>query len=495
MVAIPSRRAPLAGVPLSQNTGVAAAAAGALVAGGALVALIFANFLLAMAIPFVVLGAVLCLRFPTPAVIIACLAPPLTGTIMTYLPIVPPKGLADVMLVCLALSVVLAYAMRARDVAIRPFAPLIVIGAYVLMTIGAVLFAEDVGLAFSSFELATLYVLAGMVIACAPWEPATRRRMARGIVIVGLAVAGYSVLRYLVGSTGDEIATARAAQPSLPRSEELRFFGTFLTAQDLAGWCAVMIPFAVGLALAWDGLWRLASACMAALCVLALFASDVRTGAAAAAAGVIVAALVFLACRAFPSGRRIGTGLVALLATLAIGGGGYLVVVANSPGTQERFAGLLDPGDDPNFQVRQDRWEAAWDDVTSEPFGHGLGRTGTVATRGDLLVVGPPILDSSYLKIGIEQGLLVMAIFVAGVMLLLGGLIVRSLRTRDPSVAALGIAASGVLTALIVLYYGSTYIESPSVATPAWIVIGLAIAGFTVFVREESSGAAGPSRE
>lgn len=475
----------LAGGPLPANSGAAAAAFALLAGGGALLALIFASPLLAMAIPLAGLGALFCLRFPTAAIVVVCLTPPLTGTITTYLSIVPPKGLADVLIACLFLSVVWRYATGTDKAEIRPWPALSLLFVYLLMTIGAMLFGDDVGLAFESFKLAALYVLAGYIVAFAPWDAATRRRMAQGIVAVGVVVAGYCVFRYIVGPSGDEIATARAAQPSLPRSEELRFFGTFLTAQDLAGWSAAMLPFATAVAMAWNGFWRFAGAAMAGLCAIALLASDVRTGVAAAAAGIVLSAVVFFASRAFPSGRRIGTGFVALLAAVVVGGGGYLVVVADSPDTQERFAGLLDPGSDPNFQVRQDRWEAAWEDVTNEPFGHGLGRTGSVAARDDLLVVGPPNLDSSYLKIGIEQGLVVMLLYVAGALALLLGLIVRSVRTRNPAAAAMGIGAAGTLTALIVLYYGSNYIESPSVGTPAWIVIGLGIANFTVFVRSD----------
>jgi hypothetical protein len=164
---------------------------------------------------------------------------------------------------------------------------------------------------------------------------------------------------------------------------------------------------------------------------------------------------------------------------LAIAGAGYAVVVSKSPETVDRLGALFDPGDDPSFQIRQERWSRAWDEVTEEPLGHGLGTTGAVAGRDGNFPVGPIPLDSSYLKVGIEQGLPVMIFYCFALLALALSLAYRATTTADPWHAALAMGATGTLAAMLVLFYGSLYSELPAVVIPGWIIVGLGAAAFT----------------
>jgi riboflavin transporter FmnP len=87
-------------------------------------------------------------------------------------------------------------------------------------------------------------------------------------------------------------------------------------------------------------------------------------------------------------------------------------------------------------------------------------------------------LDSSYLKIGIEQGPIVMVLFITALLALLVGLAVRAIATPDPTAAALGIGACGTVVALLVFFYTGFYVEHLQTLS-AWLLIGIGAAQFT----------------
>jgi O-Antigen ligase len=471
----------LAGVGLPRASALLPLGLGIAAAAGVVAAILAASPLLALAVPFLAAGAFVAGRFPALAVTGAVFVVSIIGTITTYASSIPPQGLTDVILICLWIAVLWNLLTRGREHRVVLWPGLMFPIAYVVLTLVAVLLADRVDDGFESFRLSAWYVLAVPLLAFAPWGDETFRRIARGIVIVAVVVGAFCLFRYAGGSTESETVAARAAQPSLPFSTPLRFFGSMLSAQELAGWAAVLLPFALSMLLLWRRWWRLAAFAAVGLLAFALLASDVRTGVAAAAAGMAVSAALFLIARAFPSGVRLGTGLVTIVAVLAVGTVGYVTTVASSPETIERFEGLLDPGDDRNFQVRQERWEAAWDEILEEPLGHGLGTTGAVAQRGDVLPVGPSVLDSSYLKVGIEQGLAVMIFYAASMLILMLSLAYRAITTPQPWHASLAIGAVGTLTAMTVLFYGSLYAELPAVVVPGWVIVGLGAAAFTTY--------------
>jgi hypothetical protein len=212
--------------------------------------------------------------------------------------------------------------------------------------------------------------------------------------------------------------------------------------------------------------------------VVAALATEVRTGAVAAGAAVATTLLLYQLSAAFPGGTRVGAGLAALLAVVVIGGGGFALTAGSSDERAERFSRILTPGEDATYSTRIDRWEDAWPKVTEEPLGHGLGTSGAVAAQGGVLPVAPTGLDSSYLKIGIEQGPIVMVLFIAALIALLVGLAGRAIATSDQTAAALGIGACGTVVALLVFFYTGFYVEHLQ-TLGAWLLIGIGAASFT----------------
>lgn len=471
----------IGGVALPAAIAALGGALALLIVVGVGLAIVFSSPILVFAIPFLLVGTLVFARFPAVPVVGAVLITAIVGTTTSYLAVIPSVRLAEVTLLCLWLGTIGVFLTNRGGVRSHPLPGTALIALFILTGVGWLgLNSNSAG--FESFRLSTLFLISVPVLSIAPWSLDTLRTMARGIVAVIALVAGYCALRYAIGSSADEIANARATQPGLPFSEELRFFGSFQSAQELSGWCAVVLPFVLALAIYLRRGWRLLAVAAVGLCALALLASDVRTGVAAAAAGIGVTLTLFALARAYPSGKRVLTTGLLTLGLLVAGVGGYLVTVASSPESSARFEGLLDPGDDPGFEIRQQRWDAAWDEVIDEPLGHGLGTTGAAAfRRSDVLPVGPNPLDSSYLKVGIEQGPIVMVLFVLILLVALAGLAFRTISTDSQLRATLGIAAGGTLTSMIVLFYGSLYSELPSVVVAGWLIVGLGTTALSVF--------------
>jgi hypothetical protein len=334
-----------------------------------------------------------------------------------------------------------------------------------------------------SFQYSALPMTLVLLVAIAPWSSATFQRVIKGAVIVCLVVAAYNVLRWVIGPAGYETLAARAAQPGVPHHVALRFYGSFSSAQALASWCALVIPFAFALALSWRGWWQLLAAGALGACGFLVVATSVLTAAFAAIAAVVVAVLLYALAPAFPGGRRLATGVIATLLVVGVGAVGYSLAVSGSSSSQSKFAYLLDPTSEPSFQIRLQRWDDALADVDQHPFGRGLGQTGVVASTSSTVggTADPSQsnnIDSSYVKIAFEQGMFVLAFFLIALVSLWGGIALRAINSHDPAKVGIAIAAAGVLVSMAVQFVGGFYIEREHMLF-GWLVVGLAVAQFT----------------
>lgn len=471
--------------PVATRTRLRAADSGAVLGVGLTLAMCLSAVLLvqgesrtAAAIPVALTGAYATVRWPAlvigGALLLVAAQNPLTAHLGLSV-----GGLLDGVLVCLWLT---AAWMLFRDRGRRPawlWPGLVVLSLYPLLTLFAIPTAETMKLGFDSFRFSAWHLLAFFAVAVAPWPARVYPQVARAVVLVVALAAAYAVISKLGGHPQAEINVARASVIGLPFLQPVPFFGSFFTAQGLAAWMAITIPFTLAMALAWRGIWRLLAAAALAAGAFALLAADRRAAAVGAVAGALLVLLLFaLAARAF-GGRRLGIALVALGAVITIGAGAFAVTVATDPEAAERFEGLLTaPTEEETFQIRQTRWDVALESSEEHPFGVGLGEVGTVLRRqptfDDDLIIN---LDSSYLKIAYEQGFLVLIVFAAGLVMLLSGLVLRSTRTVDPSRSAIGIGACGTLVAMMVLFYTSFFIESLEAVT-GWILVGLGAAQF-----------------
>jgi O-antigen ligase len=211
--------------------------------------------------------------------------------------------------------------------------------------------------------------------------------------------------------------------------------------------------------------------------VVGLYASTVRSGLIAVGVGAAVV-IVLLLMTPGARGRK-GMAVAAVLAVVAIGVGAYEITVVGNPKQEERFSNLLSPGDDEAWSDRLTRWAVAWDDIQQHPWGHGLGTSGGGAAHNPHGPVVTKQLDSSYLKIGLEQGLPIMLLYAFGLVSLLIALARRASLMRDPQSATLAIGACGTLATMVVLFFASLYNEGTYISG-AWLIVGLGVAQVTV---------------
>ena len=346
--------------------------------------------------------------------------------------------------------------------------------------------SDEFVVAYLGFKATVWYMLALLAIAYAGWSRETYRRMALGLVIVCFIACSYVVFRWIMGHSSAELELAKAAGAGInvePYTEDVRVIGSFQTAHAMSFWTAFMGPFCLAVAVWVTGRWRALAISAAILCLTAILASEIRGPLPGFVGGSMLVLVLHQISRAFPGFGR-GTATAVILAVLGLSGG-LVALSASDPERVDRFEAVLDPSSDPAFAVRQPKWEQVLDSAEKNPFGRGLGTAGAgQVTSGATVELAQFNVDSSYLKVAYEQGLLVMALFIATVVGLLVSLVVASLRTRSKEAAALGLGASGALLSILVSFYTGNYIESTPIIG-AWILVGL---GMSYFVAKPKAG-------
>lgn len=448
----------------------------AVVAGAILLHFALGQSVVVLAIPAAIGAAVLTAKRPAAVTLaVFCLSGAI-GTLTAFTPL-PVTKLVDLLLLGMWLGVAGTYLTGRAERRAWLWPALIAPGLYLGITAVEVLLTSPVSLGITAFRAASWYLAAFVLVALAPWSEHTHTRIAHGITVVGLLVGAYCCFRWLAGDSVKETIAARQAQPGVPPSVQARFFGSFLSANQLAGWSGAMIPFCMAAAISWRGRWRVFATLAIPALAIPLLASTVRTGALAAGAGVAVVILLAMLSRG--TRGRIAAALVALVAAGVIGAGAYDLTVGGSGAQTTRFANILSPEQDVAYTKRQQRWSEAWTDIQNHPWGHGLGTSGGAAVYTASGPVVTPYIDSSYLVVGLQQGLPIMLLYIFALVSLLVALARRSNLIADPQGASLAIGACGTLVALLILFYAGLYSEGAYIAG-AWLIVGLGVAQITV---------------
>lgn len=465
-----------------------AAAAGLAILGltaVAMTALVIEDPSVALLVPLAALAALVCARWPVAAVVGLFLLTGGANSLQAFFGS-PVRPVANLALLGLWLGVLWAFT-RPGDRRTWLWPGVVFPALYLLLTALEVFTADSMNAGFRSFQLFAFPMSALVLLALAPWPSETFRRIARGAIAVGLLVGLYGLYRWVVGPTAGENEIARRALPGLPQRTELRFFGSFPTAQQLVNWCSTLVPFALALALTWRGRWGAAAAAAAGLCAFLIIAASVLAGVFAVIAGTAVTLFLFAFAPSLPGGRRLAAGVLTLAAVALVAGAGYAFAISGSERSESKFSYLLDPTNEPTFERRQDRWSEALAEVDEHPFGRGLGTIGAVgAGRSEIDPSVTPQLDSSYLKIAFEQGMVVMVLFIAALVALLLGLGQRVLTTADSQRAALAMGACGSLVSLMVLFVVGFYIDHVQ-ALSGWLLVGIGVAQFTSTRQREAA--------
>ena len=460
----------------------------AVIAGAVFLVVTIGNSIVLVAVPAIIGAGVLAARRPVGVTLTVFVVSGLVGTLTAFTPI-PVSGLVDFLLLGLWLGAIGTYLTGRAERRAWLWPALIAPGLYLGITAFEVLLTDPVSLGLDAFRAASWYLAAFLVVALAPWSERTHVRIARGVALIGLLVGAYCTYRWIAGPSVKETLAARHAQPGIAPAIQARFFGSFLSANQLAGWTATMIPFCLAAAISWRGGWRAVAAGAIPLLAIPLLASTIRTGALAAAAGVLVVLVLAVLLRR--ARGRIGAALVALLAAGILGAGAYDLTIGGSDKQSTRFANLLSPEHDLAYTLRQERWAQAWDDIQDNPWGHGLGTSGGASAGNPSGPVITPYIDSSYLVVGLQQGLMIMLLYIFALVSLLIALARRASLIGEPARAFLAIGACGTLVAMLVLFYAGIYSEGAYIAG-AWLIVGLGVAQVTVRMPRSDGPAAMP---
>ncbi len=464
----------LFGGRLERELGMAAAWS-ALVAGAFWIAPFAGHHVvLAFSAPAALVAAIFAGRYPAAAVLAVLALTASLGSLQAFtgIKVGPPL---DLLLVGLwvATLVRLLTVKRAHSYLLWPAIAACML--YIALSTAEIFTAATPGLGFLSFRTSTWYMLAFPLLAYAGWSRDTYRRIAKGLVILTVLVAGYAVLRWQIGPAGAErdLAIESSAGINLINGQ-LRTVGSFITGHQLALWTSIMAPFSLAFALASRGRWRLAAAIGTALCVFAMLASEARGPLVGMVLGMAIVLVLFAASRAFR--LNVGAALAGITA-LVVAAAVAFTLTAGSSGAPERYTAIFHPGQDPAYIARTAKWRTALADINRHPFGQGLGTAGQAQQEGgQYLTVASQGIDSAYLEIAYQQGIVVMVFFIGAFVLLVARLATAATATRDPERAVLAIGAAGVLGSMLITFYSGLYNEAPPVVA-GWIIIGLGLSG------------------
>jgi hypothetical protein len=433
--------------------------------------------LFALAVPMVLASAVVAIRYPAAAIVVVFALTGVNGSLRAFTG-APVGAIIDLILGSLWVGAIWRFLSGGRS---RPYwlwPGVVAVGLYLAVTAASVFAAPSVSFGVAAFHISGWYVLVFLLIAYGGWKPGTQERMARGIVVVALLVGAYATLRWFIGPASSERELADQTTGIYNIVEgKLRLVGSFTSGHELAAWCALAIPFCLAMGLGFRGRWRLLAAAACGTCAIGLFGSSGRIGAVATVVGLAVVLGLVQFGRAYRT-LRVPVTVAGLVAIAALGVTAFgLTVQTSGPGT-ERYTVLLHPDRDVAYRTRQYKWRGALKDADRHPFGDGLGTAGRIQVeRGRFSTVGSENVENSYLKVAVEQGFAVMGLFVVSVLLLLAGLIRRTVASQRLVASTLGIGAVGALTAYLVLLTSALYIEGLT-ALAAWIMVGVGVSQF-----------------
>ena len=432
-----------------------------------------ADYAPALLVPAALAGGIAVASRPDFAVVGLLLMTGFQGTILLYTPL-PGRALVDCILAALWLGAFWA-TLNYKNRPIWLLPGIVALGVYVVISgLGAV-FSENPGDGIASLHLSVWLMAATFLLALAPWGSVTYWNIAKGALIVAILVGLYALFRTITGPADAERELALRGKPGFLA---LKTSGSLPSAGHLASWCTSLVPFTLALSLTMAGRWRWVAISAFALSLFAVLATEVRAGIVGALAGAFLVVVLVAGTRAFPGPVKTIRVAVALGGALLVGAGAYVTTIGTSDESSARFERILTPENDLAFSTRLVRWEEAFEVMAENPFGQGLGTLGSVAADKPLDPDLTRQLDSSYIKVGVEQGPWVLAFFVLALLLLLVNLCWRSITTADPTRAALGIAGAGVLLGVSVSFYANTYIEEPQILA-GWILVGLGVAQFS----------------
>lgn len=337
------------------------------------------------------------------------------------------------------------------------------LAAWLVVSVLQIVQGGDLARGMDGFRLTQAYVaatLAGLLLF------ADRDRAPRVLtaLLVGLGlVAAYAAMRAISGPAEFERLFA-LSRPGVPQyGGEFRDVGSFSGAVGLTSYLVPAGVFALTIALLVPR-HRVLSAIVFGCSSVAVVASYTRAGLIALGVGLVVAVALTISVARFT--RRALWLVSATALALALVGGSAAVYGRHSPEIRERLHGFVDPLGDESIRLRLDTWRESLRSIEQHPLGTGLGTVGRASSLG-----GEPTVttDNSYLKVAREQGLLGVALFLAGIA---GACWVVAKQVRRLPGGPVGVAAVAAFVSFLVLAFFGEYVEQPGKVL-AWTLLGI----------------------
>lgn len=317
------------------------------------------------------------------------------------------------------------------------------------------------------FRLTQGYLLAvpaGLLLAAA----ANRRRVIMPLFLLTLSlVSGYAALRTIIGPSAVEHAFASSRPGVTQYGHAFRAVGSFSGAVGLASFLVPASVFAFTLAVA-SRQYRVWGAVLFSLALVGIVGSYARAALIALAVSALFAFVLSLSIASLSRRNKV-VAVIATSVALCVGIAGTIIASEASPQTRTRLAAFVHPLRDKSFRIRLTTWERSLRVVVHHPLGTGLGTVGHASSLEGGHVV---TTDDNYLKVLQEQGILVGALFVFGVLGICASLS-GAIRPQSQSTRALGAAALAGFVSLLVLSLFGEYLEQPGKVL-AWTLLGFA---------------------
>lgn len=361
---------------------------------------------------------------------------------------------------------------------------------YLLITALMVPLAPVSHVATVGFEYGPWFMLAVPLLATGGWDRETLDRISRGVLLVAVLAGGYALYRVFAGPARQELALLELTPYNFVGGK-LKAAGSFSSPQDMGTWMASIVPFCFAQMLTRKDRWRLLAVVACALCAFATLKSDLRVGLIGIIAGLVLTVVLYEASGGFPGLRLRTTGFAAMLGVAVVVGA--LALAGNS--ATHSYTGLLHPTHDQSYVDRVAKWSQALDSLRTEPFGYGIG-SGSLqsdSATGLFSATGDTSVDNGFLKVALEQGLVIMVLFAAALLLMLGAMIRAAIRCTDPLDARLAIGGSAVLLSYLVVMMAEDASYDPR-ALATWIPVGLGMAAVTAIRPAAAQPAASSSR-
>ncbi len=423
-----------------------------------------------IALPAIAAASMVAKRWPTIALGLAVVMSCAYGTLEATWSVPVGKLLALGLAALWVSSLVGLLVSGSRPV--RPSAGLLLFVAYLVITAIMVLLASNRSVANYSFKNVDWYMMIVPLLAWAGWRRDTHDRMAKLILLCAIGAGAYAILRIIIGPSHKELVAFTASQYNFDPNGKLKPGGSFASAQDMGTWMALIVPFCFAQALARRDWWRLVAALAVGVCAISAVESSTRIAFAGMLAGLVLVVVLYASSRGF-SGVRIGTTAVAVVAGAAALVAA-LVITGNN--ASHSYSALLHPGKDESVVLREAKWSQALSQIRSEPFGFGVGTAGTGEANASLYsATGDTSIDNGYLRIALEQGLVIMIVFCVALGAMLLAIIRAGLARGESTGATIAIGGAGALLSYAVVMMAEDASADPR-ALAVWVPVGLAMA-------------------